>query len=392
MSRAGSITRDGSGRWQFVVDLTPPGAKQRKQIRRRGFKTKAAAQEELDELKGNVKGGTYVAPSRLLVSEWLERWLRGLPATGLRSTTIEDYRRKLDWYVLGRGIADLRLQQVTAADLDELYGELTASGKRDSTGLAAGTVRGVHLVLSRALADAVRTDLLARNPAERARPPAASAAQSDLTVWSPAQLGTFLGSVADHQLATLWRVYAMTGLRRGEGLGLRWSDIDLEGATLTVAQSVAPPKRRKGGPPAKPALGPVKTKRSRRRVDLDPVTVAMLKAHRKAQLEQRMLLGAGWRELDLVFPRVDGELYNPESVALTFKRLGEKAGLPKIRLHDLRHGHATHLLAAGANPRMVSERLGHSSVAFTLDRYGHVLDGQQSHAAAAVAALVDGVL
>jgi integrase len=393
MSRAGSITRDSSGKWQLVVDLTPPGARKRKQIRRRGFPTKRAALEELDNLKGNVKGGSYVAPNRLTLAEWLERWLRGLPATGLRDTTIHDYGQKLAWYVLERPIADLRLQQVTAADLDALYGDLTASGKRNGEGLAAGTVRGVHLVLSRAFADAVRTDVLPRNPADKARPPAAGAAQSDLTVWSPDQTGRFLASVGGHQLVALWRVYAMTGLRRGEALGLRWSDLDLDGATLTVAQSVSPPKRKgKDGPKPEPKIGPVKTKRSRRRVDLDALTVAMLRGHRKTQLEQRMLIGAGWRDLDLVFPRVDGAPFNPEATALMFKRLGEKAGLPKVRLHDLRHGHATHLLAAGANPRMVSERLGHSSVAFTLDRYGHVLDGMQSTAAAAVAALVDGVL
>lgn len=386
MSRAGSVQKDPKSKtWFFIVDLTPPGATRRKQARRRGFATKSAAQAELDELKANVRGGTYVAPSRTTLAEHLAKWLKGLPTSGLRQSTIDDYSRKLTWYVLPRSIADLRLQDVMATDLDALYGELLATGNRRGDPLAPGTVRGVHLVLRRAFGDAVRTDLLTRNPADKARPPTASSAQPhDLTVWSPSELGAFLEATSGHQLAALWRVYGMTGVRRGEGLGLRWVDVDFDGGALTVAQSVAPAK---GAPPV---IGPVKTRRSRRRIDLDPRTVAVLKAHRRTQREHRLQMGAGWRNRDLVFPRVDGEPFNPESVALTFKRLAEKAGMPRIRLHDMRHGHATHLLAAGANPRMVSERLGHSSTAFTLDRYGHVLDGQQSSAAAAVAALVDG--
>ena len=134
----------------------------------------------------------------------------------------------------------------------------------------------------------------------------------------------------------------------------------------------------------------MKTPRSRRGIDLDPVTLAVLRSHRAHQLEQRLLMGAGYCDRDLVFSRPDGEPWNPDSVGRAFARAVARTDLKRIRLHDLRHTHATHLLAAGVNMKVVSERLGHATVGFTLDTYGHVLPGQQADAAAAVAALVDG--
>jgi integrase len=383
MSRAGSITRDASGRWQFVVDLTPPGATKRKQVRRRGFPTKKAAQAELDELKGTIRAGSFVAPTRMTLGEYLAAWLDGLPASGRRATTIRGYRWRLG-RVIAHAVGETRLQDVAAVDLDRLYSDLLTGGGTSGGALSAGTVRLIAVSLSAAFSDAVRTDILPRNPASKARPPSASSAQRHaLTVWTPDELKAFLAATCDHTHAVLWRTLAMTGLRRGEGIGLRWSDLDLEHAALSVAQAVTVA----GGAPT---IGPPKTSRSRRRVDLDPLTVAALRAHRKAQAAQRLLIGAGWKNLDLVFPKVDGAAQHPDGLTHAFKRQVANAGVPRIRLHDLRHTHAVHLLAAGANPRMVSERLGHTSVAFTLDRYGHVLKGQQSSAAAAVAALVDG--
>jgi integrase len=133
----------------------------------------------------------------------------------------------------------------------------------------------------------------------------------------------------------------------------------------------------------------VKTKRSRRVVSLDPTTVAMLRQRRTAQFEERLIAGPGWRETGLVFATPTGEALNADSVSQAFERAEARAGLPRIRFHDLRHTHASHLLAAGINVKIVSERLGHASVGFTLDVYAHVMPGQQADAAAAVALLVD---
>lgn len=173
----------------------------------------------------------------------------------------------------------------------------------------------------------------------------------------------------------------MTGVRRGEVVALRWSDVDLAAHRLTVNQAatvidgaelVAAPKAR----------------RSRRAIDLDPDTVSLLQRHRARQREQFLMLGVSATASDRVFTNEVGEPIRPNSIGQAFRRLVDAAGVPVIRLHDLRHTHATHLLMAGVNVKVVSERLGHSSVSFTLDTYGHVMPGQQAEAAAAAAALL----
>ena len=175
----------------------------------------------------------------------------------------------------------------------------------------------------------------------------------------------------------------MTGLRRGELCGLRWTDVDLDAGRLVVRRTITTVDH-------EPVEGDVKTARSRRGVDLDPETVAILRQHQARQLEERILVGAGYVDRDLVFAAPDGSPWNPDSIGRAFARAVARTDLSRIRLHDLRHSHATHLLAAGQNPKLVSDRLGHATVGFTLDTYGHVIPGQQADAAAAVAALVDG--
>jgi integrase len=192
--------------------------------------------------------------------------------------------------------------------------------------------------------------------------------------------------VADSPHAPLLRLAAMTGLRRGELCGVRWSDVDLDAGRLRVRQTITTFNHQ-------PAAGDVKSARSRRVVDLDQATVASLRVWATEQKRHRLMVSAGWADTGLVFTMPDGRGWHPDVVTRAFDRLARRAGrdlgLPRITLHGLRHSHATHLLAAGANVRMVSERLGHASTAFTLDVYGHVLDGQQADAAAAVARLVD---
>ncbi len=204
-----------------------------------------------------------------------------------------------------------------------------------------------------------------------------------MAYWTPDELRSFLGLVEESRHYAFVRLASMSGLRRGELCGLRWTDVDLEAGRVSVRQAITTVN-------SKPILTPVKTARSRRVVDVDPVTVAVLKAHRSSQLAERLLIGSGYRDHGLVFVMPDGTPTHPNVVSRWFDRAVTRSKLRRIRLHDLRHTHASHLLAAGVNVKVVSERLGHASVSFTLDTYAHVMPGQQADAAASVAALVDG--
>jgi integrase len=371
--------------WYFVVDGGVDQDGKRRQVRRRGFRTKREAQEELDEIRGQARTASYVAPTKLSVAEYLDAWLAGLPAAGLRPSTVDGYRRCLLYVTPVLGVR--RLDSVTALDLDKLYSDLLASGMRlRAGGLSPRSVRYVHTVIHKALSDAVRKDVLARNVAEAASPPSAKSTRApEMAWWTPAELRAFLGLTAGEQLGPLFRFAAMTGMRRGEVCGLRWSDVDLDRGRVEVRQQLL-------------ALDGklyfaerTKTDHGRRRVDLDAATVAVLRTVKVRQAEQRLALGGGYRDNDLVFAQPDGSLLDPESVAKVFDRRVARSGLPRIRFHDLRHTHVAHLIAAKEQPLAIARRLGHASAAFTQDRYGHLFEDAGSQAASAVAAMVDGV-
>jgi integrase len=203
-----------------------------------------------------------------------------------------------------------------------------------------------------------------------------------MKTWSRDELARFLAIVREDPRFALWRLAATTGLRRGEVLGLRWHDVELEAGRLRVTQ-----QRVRGANGL--GYGPPKTAKGRRSVALDPATAAAVRAHRVRQAEERLAFGPGYEDADLVFARADGSPEDPDGISSIFARLVRLAGLPRIRFHDLRHTHATLALAAGIHPKVVQERLGHSSITVTLDTYSHAIPAMQEDAAARVAALVD---
>ena len=195
-----------------------------------------------------------------------------------------------------------------------------------------------------------------------------------MRTWSPAEARRFLECVADGRLYAMWALFLASGLRRGEVAALRWTDIDLDQAVLSIRRSrVSVAWQVHESQP--------KTRSSRRVVSLDDRMVAVLRAHRRRQLEERLAWGSAWIDSGFVFVRENGEPLHPETITSMFAALVEKAGVPKIRLHDLRHTSASLALAAGIHPKIVSERLGHSSVSITLDLYSHVAPGLQAEAA-----------
>lgn len=384
MSRRGTIKQDDGGAWGFVVDVAPLGAP-RRQVRRRGFRTRREAQAELTTVLHAMGEGSFVAPDRIVVGEWLERWLATLVVAGHRPSTIDSYRRNLGLHVLPH-VGAGRLQALTAVDLDRLYARLLEGGRRDGKGgLSARTVRYIHTIIGKALGDAERKGLVVRNVARAATPPSAKAAKApEMSFWVPEELRSFLAFVEGDELFALWRLLAMSGMRRGEICGLLWRDLDLEGSRATVRRQIITIRRR-------PLAQEVpKSDHGRRVVDLDPETISVLRSHRARQAERRLAIGPGYRDQDHVFADLEGDPLHPDRISEAFDRRVARSGLPRIRLHDLRHSHCAHLIAAAVNPKAVSKRLGHASVSFTLDRYGHLLPEDDAKAARAVAALVDG--
>jgi integrase len=370
----GSVYRR-NGKWTAHLSWQKGDRQQQKKMG--GFRTKKEASDALVDLAKQVQDGRYVPVGRRTVAEYLNGWLAALPITGRRSTTISGYRWLVNSHIVPE-LGDIALRDLSAVDVDRLYG--TMIGK----GLSLRTVRHCHSALRRAVQDAVDKGLLPSNPVTSASPPKTAATRAPETaVWTPEELATFLERTRDHHLGALIRVAGMTGLRRGELCGLRWADVDLGAATLTVRQTIVTVQ-------GAPVLSDAKSAHSRRTIDLDAETVAVLRRHQTGQKKIRLLAGPGWRETGLIFTNPSGESWHPDTVSATVQRLIDASGLPRITLHGLRHTHITHLLVAGVDVKTVSARAGHASAAFTLDRYGHVLAGRQAAAAAAVAALVDG--
>jgi len=203
-----------------------------------------------------------------------------------------------------------------------------------------------------------------------------------MQTWTALELGRFLQGVQSDRLYATWHVLATTGMRRGEALGIRWSDVDLDAGRLSIQQTVICLGY-------KVTFSEPKTKRGRRSIALDAETVAVLKAHKKAQLEERVALGLGKPDASgLVFTQTDGSPINPSWFSDSFRSHVKALGLKEIRLHDLRHTYATMAFGAGVPAKVVSDRLGHSTVAFTLDRYSHHVPALDEEAAEKVAGLI----
>src|SRR5258708_11634184 len=265
--------------------------------------------------------------------------------------------------------------------LNALCGQLTKDST-DRKALSAKTISYIHSTLHKVLADAVDAGLLGKNVAAGAKPPRPSErATGGINAWESEELARFLDQVRGTRLEAIWRLSAMTGMRGGEVLGLRWCELDLDRSRLAVRQALI-------------AVGyevvhSTPKSYSARVIDLDQETIDQLRAHKHRHQADRAECGADYEDQDLVVARENGEPIHPHTFSQAFERLIEKAGVRKIRLHDLRHTHATLALKAAVPVKVISERLGHESPAFTLKEYAHVIPGMQAEAAAQVANLVD---
>ena len=396
--------------WEFVVDLGPQSLQhcsvcrkrywsdrgrfkacpkchgpledrvQRRQEFHTGYESKKEVEQELAKVLAALATGGHIEPSKMLLADFLRtEWLPAIRST-IRPTTFASYETHVLRHIIPR-IGSLQLQQLSGVQINLLYARLLSEPDIHGRLLSPATVRRVHATLHRALKDAVRWSKLLRNPVDSADPPRAQGFDREMKVWTAAQLRTFLAAERESELYPLWLTLGTTGMRRGEALGLSWEDIDLEAGRLSIKKTLI-----MNG--YKTMLSTPKTKKGRRLIVLDPATIAALRKLRAQQIKEHLRQGLPWQESQPVFVTEAGLPYHPERVSKLFAQAAKKAGLPRIRLHDLRHTYATLALSAGIHPKVISERLGHASIAITLDCYSHCLPTLSEEAAARVAALV----
>ena len=383
--RRGSVRQDGNGTWFFIVDVADANGR-RRQTRRRGYTSRREAQTAMNALLSDLDKGVYVSPSRQTLTSFLEEeWLPAVVAT-VRPATWDSYSRVLRLHVIATPIGSTPLQDVNGPKLNTLYARLLRP-KPNGHGLSPRSVQYVHVILHRAFRDAVRWERLLRNPCDAADPPR-GLTRPKLRVWSPVELGSFLRLAAEDRLIALWHLIAMTGMRRGEALGLQWEDLDLEAGRLSIKRTLIQiANYSKDGTDW--TLGAPKTRSGYRQVELDPRTVAVLRAHRARQAEERLRLGGDYLTNEFVFTRHDGRPLHPKLVSQQFRRLVRRLELPTLSVHGLRHTWATLALQAGVHPKVVQERLGHAQISVTLDTYSHVTPAMDREAATTVAALIE---
>ncbi len=364
-NREGSLYRRKDGWWVGAVTLNDG--------KRRTFwaRTRHDAQARLLVALSGLQRGLAIADGRTPLGEYLAAWLEQ-KRSEVRPSTWRRYVLLVRVHVQA-ALGAVSIAQLTPQHLRQLY------AARIETGAAPMSVRHLAALLHCALRQAERDGMVPRNVAAIARPPRAP--RREMTTLSPEQARAFVAAAAGDRLEALYVVAITTGMRQGELLGLRWRDVDLENAGIHVRATVELVGDRV-------VFAEPKTAKSRRQVLLTPTAIAALRRHRARQLEERLRVGSGWEDFDLVFANELGRPLNARNlVQRSFARVLARASVPRIRFHDLRHTAATLLLGRGIHPKIVSEQLGHSQIAVTLDLYSHVTPTMQRDAAAALEAV-----
>ena len=343
------------------------------------YTTKAAALKALhDELRDRERGD-YVAPVDLTVKAYLEdRWLPALDIEELSPSTVESYRLHVKRIV--PLIGSIPLQKLNRNNISAMAGRLAReTSPKTGRPLSPSTRSGLLVVLQSALGDAVKDGLLRANPVVGVKRP--KVRRPEMHTWSSAELAKFLRATREDRLGALWHLLALTGLRRGEALGLQWADVDFQHGRLFIQRQRALTGYAVEERPTK--MG------KPRAISLDAQTVAVLRRQSQQQLDDATDWGDDWVGDGHVFTRENGEPWHPDRVRKLFEEAVATTDVPRIRMHDLRHTWATLALRAGVHPKVVQERLGHANIAITMDTYSHVLPDMQESAAELVASLVD---
>ena len=332
---------------------------------------KKEAEKRLRELLTQLDKGIYVKPGKTKLGEYLRSWLVDYCRPNLSPRTQELYSYICEKHLIPT-LGNVSLTELKPQHLQHLYSEKLSSG------LSNRTVQIIHITLHKALKNAVKSGLLVRNVAEAVDTPKIQ--RHEMHVMSETDLHIFLEMARNTKYYPLFYAALFTGMRRSELLALRWQDVDLLLCQLSVTRSMQ--YLHNAEPEGRITFKEPKTPKSRRLIALSPSTVSVLNEHREVQSKLRQSLGlTPLSDNDLVFSHFDGKPLLPNSVTHAWIKLVRRCGLKGIRLHDARHTHASLMLKQGIHPKIVQERLGHSSIQITLDTYSHVAPGLQQAAA-----------
>jgi integrase len=371
----GSIRRRGKHSWQIRFDDGADAAGHRNARWATVRGTRQDAQRELTRLLGAADAGTLPQPSKATVAEHMRAWLDGVH--GLSRKTAERYRELAELQIIPH-LGNTVLQRLKPKHVKDWHNNLLKSGAKNGKPLSARTVGHAHRVLHRALQLAVETEVLTRNVAGAISPPKVE--DEEIEILTDDQITTVIERLAGHSLYEIAVVDLATGLRRGELLALRLSDINLDGATVRVERSLE--ETGEGLRFKAP-----KTDHGKRTISLPPNAVAVLREHRRKLLETRMALGLGKPDGNtLLFGEVDGSPRRPDQLSWLWRSACKSLKLPRVSFHALRHTHASALIAAGLDVVVISRRLGHGSPNVTLGIYAHLFKRDDSAAAAAIEA------
>jgi integrase len=365
----GHLVKRGSDSWSIVLYAGRDPQTGKKQYKWHSVKgTKKQAEKELASLINRLETGNYIKPNKITVGLFLEQWLKDYASTNTAPRTYERYAEIVRMHLIPN-LGRIILTQLKPEHLQGYYAqELTSGRLKGNGGLSAQTVNHHHRVLSEALNHAVKWGLAIRNVASAVDPPrpfkremATIQAEGIIRLLEEARKLEKGSSIPYY---TIFYTALHTGMRRGELLALRWSDIELELMTISVNRSLQVLKD------GTKIIREPKTPKARRLISMTPSLALQLREHKESQSALRLLNNNPVQIDDLIFSDLEGQPINPNTVTPAFNKIAKRAGL-KIRLHDLRHTHATLMLKSGVHPKIVSERLGHATVAFTLDTYSH---------------------
>lgn len=362
--------KDGTWEARYTVGRDPGTGKQ---IQKSIYgKTQREVRQKLITIAKDIDDGDYLSPSRMTVKEWMTEWLDAYTAN-VKPYTLRNYQSQVKNHIVPY-IGSVKIQELTPECIQRMYNRL-----RKEENLSPKTIRNIHGILHTALDVLVDNRTIRVNPSTVCRKHLPKVEKREMTYIADDDLKTFMGTISGSTYENLFLIDLFTGLRQGELLGLRWSDIDFQKGSITVSKQLYMPE--KGG---EYSLQPLKNRKSRT-IWPAPFVFTLLRKERTKQLSNRMRAGELWDEAgipDLVFTNEFGRFLSHKTVYHHFKKAVEASGIPTVRFHDMRHSYAVTSLKAGDNIKEIQEALGHATAAFTLSTYSHVTEASKKESAA----------